>query len=158
MGIVNYYRDMWPKHSEVLAPLTSLTSKNVPWKRTPECKQAFLAMKHLVAKKVILSYPQFDKEFHIHTDASLTQLGAVISQEDKPIAFYTCKLNPAQTRYTTTERELLSIVEVLKKFRDILLGQQIIVHTDHENLTYQNFNSDRVMRWRLFIEEYSLEL
>ena len=38
------------------------------------------------------------------------------------------------------------------------MGQQLIVHTDHDNLTYKHFNTDRVMQWRLFIEEYSPDL
>jgi hypothetical protein len=98
----------------------------------------------------MLAFPDFSKPFVIHTDA--TQLGAVISQDDKPIAFYSRKLNPAQTRYTTTERELLSIVETLKEFRNILLGHKVIVFTDHKNLTCKNFNTERVMRWRLVLK------
>ena len=86
------------------------------------------------------------------------QLGAVIAQEGQPIAFYSRRLTDAQTRYTTTERELLAIVETLKEFRSILLGQKIVIHTDHKNLTYANFNTDRVIRWRLIIEEYGPEL
>src|SRR5688500_15145584 len=113
-------------------------------------------MKRVIAREPLLAYPNFSEIFDIHTDASLTHLGACISQNGKPIAFYSRKLNPAQTRYTTTERELCSVVEVLKEFRgSVILGQQIHVHTDHENLTYKEFNSDRVMRWRLYIEEYS---
>ena len=68
-------------------------------------------------------------------------MGAVFSQDNKPIAFYSRKLNPAQTRYTTTEKELLSIVETLKEFRNILLGQQIRVYTDHKNLTFDNIKT-----------------
>jgi len=59
---------------------------------------------------------------------------------------------------TTTERELLSIVETLKEFRNILLGHRIIIHTDHKNLTCKNFNTEWVMRWRLILEEYGPEL
>jgi len=156
IGMVNYYRDMWPQRSHLLAPLSSLTSSTAKWDWTEQCQKAFEDIKKLIAKETLLTYPNFNKMFEIHTDASKVQLGACISQEGRPVAFYSRKLNPAQTRYTTTERELLSIVETLKEFRNILLGQQIIVHTDHANLTYKNFNSDRVMRWRLFIEEYSL--
>ena len=47
-------------------------------------------------------------------DTSKMQLGAVMSQDDKPIVFYSKKLNLAQVNYTTIERELLSIVEALK--------------------------------------------
>src|SRR6187200_3210476 len=99
-------------------------------------------MKRIIIRETLLAYPNFSEVLDIHTDASLTQLGACILKNGKPIAFYSRKLNPAQTRYTTTERELLSVVEVLKEFRNILLCQQIKVHTDHENLTQKEFNSD----------------
>jgi hypothetical protein len=57
-------------------------------------------------------------------------------QEVKPLAFYSIKLNSAQKRYTIGEQELLSIVETLKEYRDLLLGKQAIVHTDHLNILY----------------------
>lgn len=115
-------------------------------------------LKLALSQLTCLAYPDFSQAFEIHTDASDKQLGAVISQNERPKAFYTRKLNNAQQKYTTTERELLSIVETLKEFRNILLGQKLIVHTDHKNLTYKSFNSDRVIRWRLILEEYGPEL
>ena len=90
--------------------------------------------------------------------ASKVQLGAVISQDNKPIAFYSSKLYPAQVNYTNTERELLSIVETLKEFRNILLGQQIKVYTDHKNLTYKYINTERVMRWQQILKTIIPEL
>ena len=158
IGLVNYYRDMWIRRSHLLAPLAELTSKKVQFKWKERHREAFTAIKRVIAREVLLAYPDFSKEFVIHTDASHTQLGAVISQDNRPIAFYSRKLKPEQTRYTTTERELLSIVETLKEFRNILLGHKIVVHTDHKNLTCKNFNTERVMRWRLILEEYGPEL
>jgi len=158
LGIVNYYRDMWIRRSHVLAPLAQLTSKTTKFVWTEAQSKAFKMAKRIIAKEVLLAYPDFEKPFQIHTDASHYQLGAVISQEGKPIAFYSRKLNPAQTRYTTTERELLSIVETLKEYRNILLGHEIEVFTDHQNLVYKTFNTERVMRWRLLIEEFGPKL
>ena len=100
--MVSYYRDMWIRRSKVLAPLTALTSINAKWQLTDVEQIALDTMKHTLARETLLSYPDFNKPFHIHTDASKVQLGAVISQNDKPIAFYSRKLRPEQTRYTTT--------------------------------------------------------
>ena len=112
-------------------------------------------LKKVRSKKTQLTFPDFNKEFHIYTDASDYQLGAVIMQDNKPIAFYSRKFNKAQRRYTTGEQELLSIVETLKEFRNILFGQKLIVHTDHKNILYGNLSNDRITRWRLFLEEYA---
>lgn len=158
IGLVNYYRDMWIHRSTILAPLTRLTSSKAKFKWTEVEQKAFNTMKKVISKEVLLTYPDFSVPFNIHTDASKRQLGAVISQRKKPIAFYSRKLNSAQVNYTTTERELLSIVETLKEFRNILLGQQLVVYTDHKNLTYKDFNTERVIRWRLLIEEFGPEL
>ena len=107
---------MWIRSSEVLAPLTRLTSNKEKWQWVDVDQKAFDKIKRIISRETLLAYPDFEQPLIIHTDASHTQLGAVISQENKPIAFYSRKLNPAQTRYTTTERELLSIVETLKEF------------------------------------------
>jgi len=112
----------------------------------------------MVSKEVVLAYPDWTKPFIVHTDASDYQLrvGAVISQNDKPIAFFSRKLNKAQQNYTTTEKKLLSIVECMKEFRKILWGYEIIVYSDHKNLVQAATisESQRVMRWCLLLEEF----
>jgi RNase H-like domain found in reverse transcriptase len=116
-------------------------------------------MKTIVAREVQLAYPIFLLPFEINTDASHLQLGVVILQQGKPISFYGRKLNPSQTRYTSTERELLSIVETLKEFCNILLGYYpLIVYTDHRNLMCKKFNTERVMSWHQLLEDFGPEL
>ena len=80
----------------------------------------------------MLAFPKFNKPFYMYTDASDYQLGAIIMQDNKPLTCYSSKVNGAQHRYTTREQELLSIVEMLKKYHNILLGQKIVIHTDHQ--------------------------
>ena len=124
-----------------------------------KCQKAFDEMKRLVSREVLLAYPRFDQPFEVYTDASKYQLGSVIVQNNCPLDFYSRKLSTAQQKYTTREQELLSIFETLNEFKNILFGYRIIVYTDHKNLTHETLlmSSDRVMRWRLLLEEYGVE-
>jgi hypothetical protein len=110
-----------------------------------------------MSRETLLSFPDFSKTFHIYADAGDYQLGSVIMQDGKTLAFYSPKLNSAQRNYTTGEQELLSIVETLEEFKNILLGQRIIVHTDHKNLLYKNLSTERLSRWRMLVEEYDVK-
>ena len=119
IGLIKYYRDIWVKRSELLAPLSSSTYKRAKWTCT-ECHQkAFENIQIIVSRETVLTYPNFNETFEIYHDGSHTQLGVVICHKEKRIAFYSRRPNPEQTRCTTTERELLYIVETLKT---ILLG------------------------------------
>jgi hypothetical protein len=110
---------------------------------------------------LLLCYPDFNKPdtFHLYTAALDHQLGAVIMQDKKPIAFYSRVINTAQKRYKFTERELLSAIETCKEYKNILLGYPIIVFIDHKNNTFNGLKaSDRVLRtcWLLLLEEYGV--
>jgi hypothetical protein len=136
LRMIQYYRDKWAKRSEMLAPLSDLVGECGETKTTRKNKvkkkswywdsihqKAIDNVKTTIAKEVVLAYPDFTKPFEIYTDASTKQLGAGITQENRPIAFFSWKLSGAQSKYTVTELELLAIVETLKEFHKMLWGR-----------------------------------
>jgi hypothetical protein len=147
LGMVQHYRDMWARRSEMLAPLTDLVGEcgetkttrmnntKKPWRWDPICQQAFDNIKAAITKETVLAYPDFVKPFEIYTDAFSMQLGAVITQDNRPIAFFSRKVSKTQQKYNVTEIELLAIVETIKEFKGMLWGKDIEVYTDHKNLT-----------------------
>ena len=145
----------------MLAPLTSLVgecghtkvtrankTKKRPWYWDTVHQKAFDDVKTTIAKDVVLAYPDFSREFEIYTDASSKQLGSVITQGNRPLAFFSRKLSTAQQKYSVTELELLAIVETLKALKGLLWGQRLKVYTDHKNLIQDalRLTSDRVYR------------
>jgi hypothetical protein len=169
LGMVQYYRDLWARWSKMLAPLASLVGEcgqtkitraketnRVPWHWDEVHQRAFDHIKATIAREVVLAYPDFSKVFEIYADTSSKQLGAVITQENKPIVFFSWKLSTTQCKYSITKIELLAIVETFQEFEGMLWGQFIKVYTDHANLIRDalSMTLDRVHRWRLFLEEY----
>jgi hypothetical protein len=87
IDMVNYYHDIWVRRSSLVAPLTSMTGKNVKLIWTDVHQEAFDDIKKIICREVMLTFPDFSKPFHIYTDASDTQLGAVITQEKNLLHF-----------------------------------------------------------------------
>ena len=135
-----------------------IKSINRKFKWTQVEQDSFDKIKRIVDPNNLWTYPDFNETFKIHTDASALQLGAVISHKGKTIAFYSRKLTDTQKRYTVTKGGLLRIVENLKEFRTVLPGQKLRIYTDHKNLTCGNFNINRVLIWRLILEDYGPDI
>ncbi len=153
----------------MLAPLTSLVgecgqtkttkakgTQKVPWHWDEVHQRAFDHINVTIAKDVVLAYPDYSKVIEIYTDTSSKQLGAVITQDNRPIAFFSWKVSNMQHNISVIKIELLSIVETLKEFKGMLWGKNIKVFTDHTNLMRDalRLTSDRVYQWRLLLEEF----
>jgi hypothetical protein len=112
---------MWTKLFHILAPLASLFSKTAKRRWGDLNKWCYILLKR-VAKEVLLSYLDFTKSFQMYMGASHLQLGVIITQDRKPIGYWSHKQNIMHMQYTTTVHKLLSMVEALKEFRNVLLG------------------------------------
>ncbi len=115
---------------QMLAPLTSLVgecgqtkvtrakgTKKVPWHWDEVHQRAFNHVKATIAGEEVLACQDYSKFFKIYIDTSSKQLGAVITQENGPIAFFSWKLSTTQRKYSVTKIELIAIVETLKRLR-----------------------------------------
>ena len=160
IGMVNYYKDLFKKRTDILKLLTDICGKSSTFTWNEKVSKAFIEVKEMIVKVAMFAFPDFTKPFDLHSDSSDYQPGIVLSQNDKPIECFSRKLSSAQLNYIVTDKGLLGITESPEQFRQILLENEIEVYTDHKNLIYDgtNFNSDHRLRQRLLIEEYGAEL
>ncbi len=122
----------------------------MPWHWDEVHQRAFNRIKATIARELVLAYLDYSKDFKIYTDASSKQLGAVITQENRPIGFLSQKFSTTQRKYSVTKIELLAIVKTLKEFKGMLWGQFMKVYTDDANLIKDalGMTLDCVYQWR----------
>ena len=152
--MINFYRDMWPRRTQLLRQFNALSGgpkkQKVEW--TPALEAAFNEVNAVIAQDALMAFPNHNLPFQMTISSELASFRRVAQSHT------ILRMTGAQRNYTTMEKELLAIVMTLKEFRSMLLGADITVFTDHRNLTFQNFNTQRVLRWRCFIEEYAPKL
>jgi len=142
LGLLQFFRRFIPEFAKVAAPLTNLTKKDKGlsfWDE--ECDKSFESLKTAITNAPILVAPDWSKPFRGHVDASQTAIGGTLTQQDengmdRVISFYSKKLSPAETNYTTNDRELLALVRFLERFRCYLEGSDFEIITDNQVLKH----------------------
>lgn len=171
LGLVNYYGKFLPDLATVLGPLHNLLRKDSHWNWTESCEESFNKVKDLVASDLVLTHYSPELPISLACDASPYGLGAVISHElpdgtERPIAFASRTLAPAEKNYSQIDKEALGIIWGIKKFHSYLFGRKFKLITDHQPLIHifspqrgvPVTASSRLQRYSLFLSAYDYEI
>ncbi|XP_076035379.1 uncharacterized protein LOC143021655 [Oratosquilla oratoria] len=164
LGNFGYYRRYCNNFAEIAEPLTNLLRKDQRFKWTPTCDRAFEHLKYLLNHSPVLITQDYTLPFHLYTDASEVGIDAALQQErhgtERAVAYFSGKLNPAQPRYSTIEKECLALIKASRHFEPIIGGHfEIHLHTDHNPLVYLHRmanSNQRLTRWSSELQTYPI--
>ena len=165
LGHAGFYRRFIKDFSQIAKSLSNLLVQGTPFEFDAQCMHAFSVLKDKLVSAPIVVAPDWSFPFELMCDASDYAIGAVLGQKQERIfqvIYYVSRtLNDAQLNYATTEKELLAIVFAFDKFRPYLIGNKVVVHTDHSAIKYLMTKKDakpRLIRWVLLLQEFDLEI
>ena len=134
LGMVNFVSRYIPNMSSITKPIRSLLQKDIMWQWNEEQEAALNTIRKILCEEPILKFYDIDKDLILQVDASLNGLGACLLQDNRPIAYASRSLTPAEENYANIERELLAIVYAVERFHQYTFGRKVIIQTDHKPL------------------------
>ena len=165
LGLAGYYRKFVPNYAHISSVLSDLLKKGSRFVWTQEADSAFLDLKSRLATQPVLRPPDYTLPFCLSVDASDLAVGATLFQMvdglEHPICFYSKKLDHHQKRYSTIEKEALSLVLAVRYF-SVYFGTGVVtVYTDHNPLVFlqrmANHNQ-KLLRWSLELQQYNFNI
>nr|GEW03902.1 putative mitochondrial protein [Tanacetum cinerariifolium] len=156
-GLASFYRRFIRNFSSMVAPITDcLKQPKFVW--TLESQKAFYALKKAVTAAPVLALPNFEHVFQVECDASGLGIGGVLSQQNRPIAFFSEKFNDSRKRYSTYDKEFYVIFRSLEYWRHYLLPNEFILYSDHQALRFiqgQAKLNPRRAKWVKMLQDFS---
>ncbi|GJX59436.1 ty3-gypsy retrotransposon protein [Tanacetum coccineum] len=160
LGLTGYYRRFVKNYGLIARPLTALTKKDgFLW--SEEALKAFNKLKQALLSTPILRLPDFSKTFVVECDASSDGVGAILSQDDHPVAYFSKGFSPSNRFKSAYDRELLALVLAVQKWNHYLLGHHFLIRTDHYTLKFlleQRITSTEQQRLLLKLMPYDFSI
>ncbi|KRH93475.1 LTR retrotransposon [Pseudoloma neurophilia] len=161
LGFLGYVRNFIPNFSNRLDPLYKMLRKGSSFAMTDEMHEIIKEVKNDMIKYRTLELPDLEKTFVIYTDASSFGMGAALCQEKEDgglivVQWASKRFLPREINYTVTEKECLSIIWALEKFR-YFLHKQVIIRNDHQALNWllgQKEPRGRIARWIMKLSNF----
>jgi hypothetical protein len=158
-GLVSFYRKFIRHFSGICAPILDTIKK---WHKyfnwTEEGKKGFRELNSKITEQPILVLPDFKKTFHVKCDASGEAIGAILSQDNKPVSYFSDKLNDVKRKYSTYEKYFYDVIQALKKWRHYLISKEIVLYTDDQAfkfITRQEKLNQRHEKWVEFMQNFT---
>ena len=135
LGMLTYLSKFIPNLSQIASPLRALLENDSMWEWHHEHEESFLKLKQLATTAPVLKYFKPDRPIKISVDASSKGLGAVLIQDEHPIAYASKSLSNTQQNYAQIEKEMLAVVFGCTKFHDYIYGvPNVKVESGHKPL------------------------
>ena len=161
-GLSSFYRKFIRNFSKINASIIDTIKKDKqPFKWTSKVKKNFQLLKRKITEKPILILPDFNKPFQVKCDASGEAIGAVLSQEDGPVAYFSETLNESKKKYSSYDKELYAVVQSLKKWRHYLMSKEFIIYSDNRALQYsmqQPKLNQKHAKWVEYLQSFNFVL
>ena len=160
LGLTGYYRRFVQHYGVIAQPLTALLKKNAfEWSATTQ--DAWNNLKQALVTAPILALPDFSLIFIVEADACSTGVGAVLSQQGRPVAFFSKALSIQHQALSVYEKEMLAILIAVKKWNAYLLGRHFQIKTDHHSLKFllnQPTHTPAQQKWVVKIIGYDYKI
>ena len=160
IGFFSYYSKWIPHFSDKIKPLTKTTSFTI----SETAVNAFNELKSIIEKAVVMSINE-EILFQVETDASDIALAATLTQNGRPVAFFSRMLHGSELQHSAVEKEAQAVIESIRHWKHFLTEKHFTLKTDQKSVAFMfnkklkgKIKNDKILRWRIDLSCCSFDI